>query len=199
MTLDAPAAIALVTSPEYLTPPSAMIGTSCRSATRAQSAMAVICGTPMPATTRVVQMLPGPDADLDRVDARVDERLGRLGGGDVAGDELDVRELALGRAHRVDDALASGRARCRRRSRRRPRATSAAARSARSGPGPMAAPTRRRPLSSFDGVRVAIGLEQVLDGDEPDELAGLDDEQLLDAVLVQQLASLRRWTRPAAR
>ena len=60
ITAEAPAAMALVTSPEYLMPPSAMIGTSWRSATSTQSAMAVICGTPMPATTRVVQMLPGP-------------------------------------------------------------------------------------------------------------------------------------------
>ena len=50
----------MVTSPECFTPPSAMIGTPWRSPTRAQSLMAVICGTPMPATTRVVQMLPGP-------------------------------------------------------------------------------------------------------------------------------------------
>ena len=40
----APAAIAFVTSPEYLMPPSAMIGTSWRSATRAQSLMVVIWG-----------------------------------------------------------------------------------------------------------------------------------------------------------
>ena len=34
-----------------------------------------------------------PDADLDRVGARVDQRPGRLGGGDIAGDDLDrVRE-----------------------------------------------------------------------------------------------------------
>ena len=34
-------------------------------------------------------------------------------GRDVAGDDLDVRELALGGAHRVDDAATNGRARCR--------------------------------------------------------------------------------------
>ncbi len=41
-------------------PPSAMIGTSRAEATRAHSAMAVTCGTPTPATMRVVQMEPGP-------------------------------------------------------------------------------------------------------------------------------------------
>src|SRR2546426_391271 len=59
MTDEAPAAIALVTSPEYLIPPSEMIGTFARAAA-AHSATAVNCGTPAPATIRVVQMEPGP-------------------------------------------------------------------------------------------------------------------------------------------
>ena len=37
--------------------------------------MAVIWGTPTPATTRVVQMEPGPDAHLHRVGAGVDQGL----------------------------------------------------------------------------------------------------------------------------
>ena len=41
-------------------PPSATIGTSASAAARALSMIAVICGTPAPVTTRVVQMLPGP-------------------------------------------------------------------------------------------------------------------------------------------
>ena len=41
-------------------PPSAMIGTSRSAAARAHSAIAVIIGTPMPATTRVVQIEPAP-------------------------------------------------------------------------------------------------------------------------------------------
>ncbi len=60
ITLDAPAASALTTSPEYFTPPSEMTGTPCFSAAREQSSTAVICGTPTPAMTRVVQMEPGP-------------------------------------------------------------------------------------------------------------------------------------------
>ena len=67
-----------------------MIGTLCGAAARAQSAIAVIIGTPMPATTRVVQIEPAPMPDLDRVDAEVDQRFGRFGGRDVAGDEIDV-------------------------------------------------------------------------------------------------------------
>ena len=56
----APAAMALVTSPEYLMPPSAMTGMPRGWAARAASAMAVICGIPAPVTMRVVQMEPGP-------------------------------------------------------------------------------------------------------------------------------------------
>src|SRR6266851_2963289 len=58
ITLEAPAARALTTSPEYLMPPSAITGTSPAPATA--SRMAVICGTPTPVTTRVVQIEPGP-------------------------------------------------------------------------------------------------------------------------------------------
>ena len=56
----APAAIAFVISPEYLIPPSAIIGISYFLATSYASMIAVICGTPIPATTRVVQIEPGP-------------------------------------------------------------------------------------------------------------------------------------------
>src|ERR1035437_5440708 len=41
-------------------PPSPTIGTSCSWATAAHIMIAVSCGTPTPATMRVVQMLPGP-------------------------------------------------------------------------------------------------------------------------------------------
>ncbi len=60
ITLDAPAASAFTTSPENFTPPSAITGTSALFATRAASTTAVNCGTPTPATMRVVQIEPGP-------------------------------------------------------------------------------------------------------------------------------------------
>jgi len=41
-------------------PPSAMTGTPAPRAARAHSNIAVICGTPAPLTTRVVQIEPGP-------------------------------------------------------------------------------------------------------------------------------------------
>jgi hypothetical protein len=40
----------------------------------------------------------------------------------------------------------------------------------------------------FVGERVAIGLQQIFDGDQPDQLAVVDDQQFFDAMLVQQLA-----------
>ena len=46
-------------------PPSAITGTPCGRHLARQSKTAVICGTPTPATTRVVQIEPGPMPDLD--------------------------------------------------------------------------------------------------------------------------------------
>ncbi len=60
MATDAPAAMALARSPEYLIPPSAMTGAPDALAAREASITAVSWGTPTPATMRVVQMLPGP-------------------------------------------------------------------------------------------------------------------------------------------
>ena len=56
----APAASALAMSPLMRTPPSAMTGTPAPSQTEAAFMTAVICGTPTPVTTRVVQIEPGP-------------------------------------------------------------------------------------------------------------------------------------------
>ncbi len=60
MTASAPAAIAFAMSPEYFTPPSAMMVTPFACATLAHSEIAVSCGTPTPAMMRVVQIDPGP-------------------------------------------------------------------------------------------------------------------------------------------
>ena len=60
MTEWAPAAMALVMSPDCVMPPSAIRGTPVLAAISAQSIMAVIWGTPMPAITRVVQIVAGP-------------------------------------------------------------------------------------------------------------------------------------------
>ena len=95
MTTLPPAAMALTMSPEYFMPPSAMMGTPYLSAISALWSMAVICGTPMPETTRVGAYRAGAYADLDAVRAGLDEGLGALGGGDVAGYEADLGEVLL--------------------------------------------------------------------------------------------------------
>ena len=92
ITVSAPAAIAFATSPDEVMPPSAITGTPCVAGDAgASSYTAVTCGTPTPATTRVVQTLPGPIPTFNGIDARVDQRLGRGRRGDVAGDQLARR------------------------------------------------------------------------------------------------------------
>ena len=60
MIVSAPAASPLTMSPVYRTPPSPMIGTPEPLIASAHSWMALNCGRPTPATTRVVQIEPGP-------------------------------------------------------------------------------------------------------------------------------------------
>ena len=133
----------------------------------------------------MVQIEPGPDAHLDGVGARVDERLGALAGGDVAADHVDVREggvglepaddveharaLAVGGVdhEHVDARVAQGLGTL-------PRVAEEAHRGA----------DAQAALGVLRGVRVLLGLVEVLDGDEAGEAAGLVDEgQLLDLVL----------------
>ena len=72
-------------------PPSAMIVWPLCAAASAQSRIAVICGTPTPATIRVVQIEPGPMPTLTAsAPASISARV-RLGGRDVAGDDLHAR------------------------------------------------------------------------------------------------------------
>src|SRR5919107_4200486 len=60
MTVSAPATSAFAMSPEYCRPPSPITGTPAGRQAREALWMAVTWGTPTPATTRVVQMEPGP-------------------------------------------------------------------------------------------------------------------------------------------
>ena len=60
ITVLAPPAKAFTISPEYLIPPSAIKGILCLFVTSATSITAVNWGTPIPATTLVVQIEPGP-------------------------------------------------------------------------------------------------------------------------------------------
>ena len=60
MTECPPAAMAFAASPEKRIPPSAMTGTRLPRIARLTSSIAESCGTPTPATIRVVQIEPGP-------------------------------------------------------------------------------------------------------------------------------------------
>ncbi len=91
MTVEAPAASALEMSPEKRMPPSAMHGTPVPSSASATFEMAVICGTPTPATMRVVQIEPGPMPTLTASAPCFDQRQGGRCGGDVAADDVHVR------------------------------------------------------------------------------------------------------------
>ena len=195
--MSAPAPIALATSPDEVIPPSAITGTPCSDATWAMSQTAVTCGTPTPATTRVVQIDPGPWPDLQRVGARVDQRLGRLGGRDVPGDHLDVVRV-LDRADDVEHAV---RVAVRRVDDERVDLGVDEGRGALEGVGPdadgggdaqAAALVLRR-----ERVRLALG--DVLDGDQALEATlEVDDRQLLDPVAAEdRLRLLERRARPA--
>ena len=105
MTTSLPAAMALVMSPENFMPPSAMTGTPRFLAVFAAPRMAVIWGTPMPATILVVQIGAGPYPYLHRVAPCVDHGTASFLGGDVPADKLDLREGALDASDRVYDVL----------------------------------------------------------------------------------------------
>ena len=133
-----------------------------------------------------MQIEPGPDADLDRVGAGLDDRPRALGGRDIADDDLGVvrhpadlvdrlqhpRRMAVRGVddHDVDPGgeqrlgalqfLAAG-----------------------AGGGGDAQP----PVLVLRGVREELRLLDVLDRDQPGAAVFVvDDQQLLDAVLVQQ-------------
>ena len=112
---------------------------------RAASRIAVICGTPTPATTRVVQIEPGPMPTFTAVGAGLDQRLGALGRRDVAADDRQLGEVRRSVARPPRARPSSGRARCRPRSRRRRRRPAPARARACRRRRPTAAPQRSRP------------------------------------------------------
>src|SRR3954468_24238429 len=148
ITVCAPAAIAFTALPEYLIPPSEMQGTPKRDAARTHASTALICGTPTPATTRVVQMLPGPIPTLTAStpasqSAAAPSPVATL----PATSSMSLKFLRSERTASttpfawpcaVSTQMMS-----------QPARKSACTRSSRSGPTPTAAPTRRRPCSSL--------------------------------------------------
>ena len=147
MTQEAPAAMALVMSPEWRMPPSAMTGMP--------AGLAALAGVEDGGDLRHADAGDdaggadgaGTDADLDGVGAGVDEVAGAFGGGDVAGDDVIWMSMAFG-FRTVSMTLRCGRGRYRRRRHRHLALAISTARS-RSRRTPTAAPTRRRPRASL--------------------------------------------------
>ena len=129
----------------------------------------------------------GTDADLDRIRARIDQRLGGIAGDDVAGDER----------HAADTRFATQRTRsitpCEwpcavsMTSTSTPASTSASMRCSVSPPTPTAAPTRRRSRSSLQAFGLSRAFWMSLTVIRPAQAERVvDDQHFLDAMLVQQ-------------
>ena len=86
-------------------PPSAMMGTFRAAATLAHSMIELIIGTPMPATTRVVQIDPAPMPTFTASTPAADQRLCRIRSRNVSGDELGVRKFPAHARDHVDHVL----------------------------------------------------------------------------------------------
>ena len=132
----------------------------------------------------------GADADLDRVGARVDQRLRALARGDVAGDDRDLVGRALDAAHLLEHVLGMAvrgvddEAIDARRHQQFGALEALVADGRRGG-------DAQAPVGVLGGVGMGGRLLDVLDGDEADAFAVLvDDDQLFDAMLVQQAARL---------
>ena len=186
MAQSAPAASALARSPEYLMPPSAITGVSLALATSTASMIAVSCGTPTPATMRVVQIEPGPMPTLIASAPASINALAPSLGRDVAGDHLHLVRQPLDpvdrfeHAHRMavrgvdHDQIDAG-------GDQQFGALEAGFADRGRGGDPQAA------LLVLAGVRIGDRLFHVLDGDQADAaIVLIDHQQLLDAVLVQE-------------
>ena len=127
-----------------------------------------------------------PDPDLDRVGAGIDQRLGALGGGDVAGNHLHRVRQALDAGHGVehaprmavrgidDDEIDAGVDQ---------RLAARIAGFADAGRGGDAQPA----LLVLAGIGIRDRFLDVLHGDQADAaVIVIDDQELLDAVLMQE-------------
>ena len=171
-------------------PPSAITGVPLSRATFAASMMAVSCGTPTPATMRVVQIEPGPMPILIASAPASISALRAVARRDVAGDDLDgvrgaldapdgVQHLLGMAVRRVDDDDVDAGI-----------DQQLGAREARLPHG------RRRgdaqpPLLVLAGIGMERRLLDVLDGHQPDAaILVVDDDELLDAVMVEKALRL---------
>ena len=172
-------------------PPSAITGTPAFCAAFAASITAVSCGTPTPATIRVVQIEPGP---MPTFTASAPASISALAPSAVATLPAMICVLLDARLMRLDRLAArlwNGRARCRSRRHRRPLRSAPA--SARSPHRQSWKPRRRskRPRSSLARFGKACAFSKSFTVMRPMHLVRLvDDDHALDPVLVQQLLGL---------
>jgi hypothetical protein len=131
----------------------------------------------------------GAHANLDGVDTRVDERLGTLGRGDVAANDVDAlkRRIGLDTADHVEGELGTA---VRSIDDEDVHAGLGQGGGALPGVAPVADGRANDEASArvLRGVGVLLGLDEVLDGDEAGQVVVLvDDGQLFDAVFGQQV------------
>ncbi len=186
ITQCAPAAIALAMSPEKRMPPSAISGTPCGASAAAMFATALICGTPTPATMRVVQIEPGPMPTLTAsapasINASAASPVTMLpaitccaGQRALMRRTVSITPLRMA-VRRVDDDHVHAAVAQRRRTIERV------------GTGADGRADAQRAALVLAGAREFRGLLEVLDGDHALEaVIVVDDQHLLDPMLVQQ-------------
>ena len=149
--------------------------------------MAVTWGTPTPATTRVVQMEPGP---MPTFTASAPALASATAPSAVA--TLPAMICALGKVLRMSATASSTPRECpcavSTTITSQPAASSASTRADAIGADAHGGAAAQAPVLVLGGGGVLLRLLDVLDGDEAPQLAaGIDDQQLLDAVGVQQL------------
>src|SRR5215472_12847126 len=152
-------------SPEVRMPPSAIAGTPASRQAAAHSSTAVNCGTPTPATTRVVQIEPGPmpiftPSAPASITASAPSGVATLPA--ITCTALENRLIAV-----------------------------TASSTPREWPCAVSTTTTSTPASIRARERVGLRLVHVLDRDQPDAAIGIvHHQQFLDAVMVQQAARL---------
>ena len=185
ITVSAPAAIAFATSPDEVMPPSAITGIPCLIAASATSKTAVTCGTPTPATTRVVQIDPGPTPAFRQsapasISASAASPVAMLPAiSSMSNSDLIRRTISTTAREwpwAVSTTITSTSA-----------ATRAAARSSASRPDADGGPDPQSSPLVLGRERVALALLDVLDRDQAAQAPGLvDDGKLLDLVAPEQ-------------
>ena len=171
-------------------PPSAITGVPVFRAASTASMIAVSCGTPTPATIRVVQIEPGPMPTLMESAPESISALAPSDGRDIAGDHLHLVGLPL---DAVDGVQHMARMAVRgvdhdQIDARRHQPLGAVEALVADGGGGGDAQTS---LLVLAGIRIGDRLLDILHGDQADAaILRVDDQQLLDPVLMQQALGL---------